>query len=242
MRKFIEKKISIVIPTLNEESNIIQLINEINNELSDIDYEIIIVDDGSTDATAKKILNEFKDNQSVKLIQRQHDKGLVQSIKFGLQSITGEYFVVMDGDRQHSPSNIKTLLSGLQENDLAIGVRNLKNLNVISIKRLFLSKFFNKILQLILSTKISDPLTGFFAGKVSLLNQKFFLLANSGFKVLLDLIFSNKKNKINIIEKEIKFNARVEGTSKLNAHVGFSFITQILSYLFNGLLSSKCDS
>ena len=111
MRKFIEKKISIVIPTLNEESNIIQLINEINNELSDIDYEIIIVDDGSTDATAKKILNEFKDNQSVKLIQRQHDKGLVQSIKFGLQSITGEYFVVMDGDRQHSPSNIKTLLT-----------------------------------------------------------------------------------------------------------------------------------
>ena len=239
MRKFIEKKISVVIPTLNEENNIVTLINEIIAELHNKDYEIIIIDDGSTDSTVSNILEKSKDHKNIKLFQRQHDRGLLQSTKFGLQAITGEYFVVMDGDRQHSASDINNLVNDLKENDLVIGIRDLKNINAISIKRLFLSKFFNKILQFILSTKISDPLTGFFAGKASLLNEKFFLLANSGFKVLLDLIFSNKKDKIKIIEKKIKFGARAEGSSKLNAHVAFSFITQILSYLFNGLISSK---
>ena len=90
-----------------------------------------------------------------------------------------------------------------------------------------------------MSVKISDPLTGFFAGKISLLNSKFFLLANSGFKVLLDLIFSNKKKNIKIFEKEILFATRETGYSKLNSQVAFSFVTQLLSYIFNGLISSK---
>ena len=239
MRKFIPEKISIIIPTLNEENNIIILINEIISQMEKKDYEIIIVDDGSTDLTVNNILDKFDKNEKVRLLQRQSDKGLVQSIKFGLQSMTGEYFVVMDGDRQHSASEINYLINELKTNDLAIGVRNLKKLDVISAKRLLLSKFFNKFLQLILSTNISDPLTGFFAGKVSLLNKKFFLLANSGFKVLLDLIFSNKEKKIKIIEKEIKFESRTDGSSKLNSQVAFSFITQILSYMFNGMISSR---
>ncbi len=239
MRKFVEKKISILIPTFNEENNIVKLVKDIRSELSNKNYEIIIIDDGSSDSTITNVLKEFNDQSNIKILQRQHDRGLVQSIKFGLQAITGEYFVVMDGDGQHSAFDINKLVNSLEKKDLAIGVRNLDKLNVISTKRLFLSKFFNKVLQFILSTKVSDPLTGFFAGKVSLLNQKFFLLSNSGFKVLLDLIFSNKKKNINIVEKEINFNARADGSSKLSAQVFFSFVTQIISYLFNGLISSK---
>ena len=239
MRKFIKEKISIIIPTFNEENNIVILIDEIIAEMTNKNYEIIIVDDGSTDLTVNNILKKFNTNEKIKLLQRQYDRGLVQSIKFGFQSMTGEYFVVMDGDRQHSASEINYLINELGANDLVIGVRNLKELDVISTKRLFLSKVFNKFLQFILSTNISDPLTGFFAGKASLLNKKFFLLANSGFKVLLDLIFSNKKNNIKITEKKIKFESRSDGTSKLNAQVAFSFITQVLSYIFNGIISSK---
>ena len=65
MRKFIQKKISVVIPTFNEENNIVTLINEIIDELNNKDYEIIIVDDGSTDATVSNILDKFKDHKNI---------------------------------------------------------------------------------------------------------------------------------------------------------------------------------
>ena len=90
--------------------------------------------------------------------------------------MTGEYFVVMDADGQHAPTDINSLVSYLDNHDLVIGVRDLKNLTQVSSKRAFFSKLINKILKFILSVKISDPLTGFFAGKISLLNSKFFFL------------------------------------------------------------------
>jgi cellulose synthase/poly-beta-1,6-N-acetylglucosamine synthase-like glycosyltransferase len=123
----------------------------------------------------------LKNNKNIKIFQREYDRGLLQSIKFALQSMTGEYFGVMDADRPHAPTDINLLVSYLDNYDLVIGVRDLKKLTQVSAKRSFLSKLFNKIIKLILSVKISDPLTGFFAGKISLLNSKFFfiILANS---------------------------------------------------------------
>jgi len=239
VRKFIRDRLSIVIPTFNEENNITLLVDDIIELMVNKDYEIFIVDDGSTDSTVKNIFKNHSNNKNIKVIQRECDRGLLQSIKFALQSITGEYFVVMDGDRQHSPNDINSLVENLQEYDLSIGVRDLKNLTQVSSIRAFLSKLFNKIIKIVLSVKISDPLTGFFAGKASLLNSKFFLLSNSGFKVLLDLIFSNKKEKIKVCEKKISFGVREDGQSKLGSQVIFSFVTQLLSYTFNGLISSK---
>ena len=239
MRKYIKERLSIILPTYNEEKNIIGLIDEIFNLIKKRDYEIIVVDDGSTDSTVNKIFNNYYNNKNIKVIQREYDRGLLQSVKFALQSMSGEHFVVMDADRQHSPSDINYLIENLNVYDLVIGVRDLKNLKQISQKRAFLSKVFNKIIKLVLSVKISDPLTGFFAGKISLLNKKFFLLSNSGFKVLLDLIFSNKNKNIKICEKEINFNPRIQGYSKLSSQVAFSFLTQLISYIFSGLISSK---
>ena len=239
MRKYIKKKISIIIPTFNEEYNIINLINNINEQFKDYDYEIIIVDDGSTDNTVENIFLEFKNNKNINVIQRELDRGLLQSIKFALQSITGEKFVVMDGDGQHSPKDIMPLIKELDHYDLSIGSRELKNMTSMSSGRVFLSKFFNSVVRTIISIKLSDPLTGFFAGRVSLLNKKFFLLTSSGFKVLLDLIYSNKSNKIKITEKKINFHSRISGDSKLGAQVMFSFMTQIISYIFRGFLPSK---
>ena len=239
MRKFIKERLSIVIPTYDEADNIKNLISEIILQFQNIDFEIIIVDDGSTDNTVESIFLNFKNDQNVKVIQREFDRGLLQSIKFALQSITGEKFVVMDGDGQHSPKDIRPLIEELDNCDLVIGSRDLKNLTSMSRTRIFLSKLFNILVSFILSAKISDPLTGFFAGRVSLLNKKFFLLTNSGFKVLLDLIFSNRSNRINIAEKIIDFHYRKTGNSKLGPQVMFSFMTQIISYIFNGFLSSK---
>ena len=239
MRRFVKNKLSIIIPTFNEADNVNKLIDEIIGEIQNKEYEIIIVDDGSTDNTVDNIFEKFNQNSRIKVIQREHDRGLLQSIKFALQSITGEFFLVMDGDGQHSPKDINLLLNELNNSDLVIGSRDLNNLNSMSKERISISKFFNQVLSIVLSIKLSDPLTGFFAGKVSILNQKFYLLTNTGFKILLDLIFSNKNKNLKISEKKINFKTRSFGESKLSPQVAFSFFTQIISYMFYGLISSK---
>lgn len=239
MRKYIKKKISLIIPTYNEENNIINLITEIIKELKNYNYEIIIVDDGSIDNTVENIFQKFENNKNIVVIQREIDRGLIQSIKFALQSISGEIFVVMDGDGQHSPKNIKPLIKELDKFDLSIGSRELKNMTSMSKTRVFLSRFFNLVVRTIISTKLSDPLTGFFAGKAALLNKKFFLLKSDGFKVLLDLIYSNKSQKIKITERKINFYSRKSGESKLGPQVMFSFMTQIISFIFRGFISAK---
>ena len=239
MRKYIKNKISIIIPTFNEANNIISLLNDLKKFLKEKDFEIIIVDDGSTDNTVNNIFLAFQNDKIIKVIQREFDRGLLQSIKFALQSITGEYFVVMDGDGQHSPNDLSKIINNIEDNDLVVGYRNLQKTNSLSSERIIFSRIFNVILRFVISKKLIDTLTGFFGGKVSLLNKKFFLLANSGFKVLLDLIFSNKKKNIKIKEVEINFRPRSDGQSKLSSQVIFSFLTQLLSYFFNGIISSK---
>ena len=146
MRKFIKNKLSIIIPTYNEAENINNLLEEIINEIKNREYEIIIVDDGSSDETVSNIFMQYNQNSNIKVIQREHDRGLLQSIKFALQSISGEYFLVMDGDGQHSPKDINVLLNELHHNDLAIGSRDLENLTSMHKSRVNLSKFFNFII------------------------------------------------------------------------------------------------
>ena len=89
MRKCIKNRLSIIIPTYNEEDNIVGLTAAIIDLMKDRDYEILIVDDASTDSTVENIFNHFSDNKNIKVFQREYDRGLLQSIKFAFQSMTG---------------------------------------------------------------------------------------------------------------------------------------------------------
>ena len=237
-RKYIKDKISVVIPIYNESKNISILINNIINELKNKNYEVIIVDDESDDGSIEEVLKISQKNEGIKVIQKMNDKGLTQSIKFGLQTITGDIFIVMDGDGQHDPKDISKMFNVIKKNDLVIGYRDLTKIRSIGQFRKKMSIFFNKFVNLLLGTNLIDPLTGFFMGKTKILKKNFFDLSNDGFKVLIDLIHVNK-NKIKISEIEINFKKREFGKSKLDSRVAFSFFTQLLSLSTFGIFSSK---
>ena len=132
MEKYIENKLSIIIPTYNEAENIVKLLKEIIAVLDNKNFEIIVVDDDSEDSTASKINNYFKNEKRIKLIQRKQKRDLVQSIKLALQTITGSNFLVMDGDGQHDPKDIPSTIKLLKNNDLVVGARNLRDIKSIS--------------------------------------------------------------------------------------------------------------
>ena len=222
--------ISIIIPTLNEEKNIFKLYEIIKKKFKCSSYEIIYVDDNSSDQTQSKILALKNQRKNTKYIFRK-ERNFFTAFLDGVKIAKGKYIVLMDADLQHSPDNINKLFLEIKKNnlDFVIGSRflkeskNYKN-SLKSVIRFMLSKFFIFIINKLFGLKVSDPLAGFFiCKKKSLKNNK--LLFKRGFKVLLDYLIVNKNN-LKIKEVPIKFNKRLHGNSKLNIKVFLLFLKQ----------------
>ena len=97
------KKISIIIPCLNEEKNIEKIHIAIKKKFKEKSYEIIFVDDDSIDGTQKEILKLNKKENNVKYIFRKKDKDLSRAFIAGVNISKSKYIILMDCDLQHDP-------------------------------------------------------------------------------------------------------------------------------------------
>jgi glycosyltransferase involved in cell wall biosynthesis len=101
-------KISLVITLLNEEDNVKPLLTNIKEALQGIDYEVILVDDGSTDKTVMNI-RQYADER-VKLVVLYRNYGQTTAMSAGIDAAQGEYIVTLDGDLQNDPADIPIML------------------------------------------------------------------------------------------------------------------------------------
>jgi glycosyltransferase involved in cell wall biosynthesis len=117
------KKLSVVVCVCNEEDNIKPLVEQITNALSNIDYEIIYVDDGSTDNSAKEIL--ALNNLFITLIEFKKNYGQSSALAAGINHAQGEYIVLLDGDLQNDPADIPMMLEIAESDkwDMVAGIR-----------------------------------------------------------------------------------------------------------------------
>lgn len=109
--------VSIVIPAKNEAENVRPLIDEIKTAMEGrFDYELIYVDDGSTDETFK-ILKSIRDEGFSKLVVLRHQQSVGQSFSVlnGARHGTGEWLVVLDADGQNDPADIPGMLTAIQQ-------------------------------------------------------------------------------------------------------------------------------
>ena len=121
---------SVILPTLNEKGNIIQLIKKIRFIFSEIqqEYEIMVVDDNSTDGTIDLVKDVAKDYDNIKLfISQDLKKNLANSIYLGIQKSKHENIIWMDADFQHPPDYIKLFHDYQKKYDIVIFSRYLKN-------------------------------------------------------------------------------------------------------------------
>lgn len=145
--------ISVVIPIYNEEENIKLLIKEIDQALQSHNYEIILVDDGSTDKTRIKVkeLNHPK----VVFIELKKNYGQSLALAAGIDFAKGNYIVTMDGDLQNDPSDILKMYEiAIKEDwDLVTGIRQNRKDNFL---RTFPSKIANWIIRKTTQLNIKD--------------------------------------------------------------------------------------
>ncbi len=237
-----KNEISIVIPTLNESENIRYLFQKIQEALSKskFTWSIIFVDDSKNDDTSEEINKIRQSNQNVFLIRRHNSMGLSSALIQGALSSDSKYIVFMDSDLQHPPIKILDLYDEIVSNkyDLVSASRFIFNNNLLNKRRYKISYLVNKILRKFFKINYDDILTGFF-----IVEKKFFFkhsknLSSAGFKLLLDLVISSKKN---ILYSEIpfEFQKRFKGESKLSNKVLIDFVLLVLDKIFGKILPAR---
>jgi dolichol-phosphate mannosyltransferase len=112
--------ISIVVPLYNEEGNVVELQNQIATALAAHDYELVLVDDGSTDATVSRVQR----GGGVRLLEFEKNAGQSAAMHAGIHAARGAVIVTLDGDLQNDPADIPAMLAKLDEgHDLVCGYR-----------------------------------------------------------------------------------------------------------------------
>ncbi len=146
-------EISVVVCVYNEAENITPMLAQIRAALQSYTYEIIYVDDGSTDET----LNNLQDQAASDLVILEFRKNYGQShaLAAGIEEARGEFIATMDGDLQNDPSDIPMMLDLLKSGnwDLVAGIRQKRQDNVI---RTFPSKIANMIIRRSSGVAIQD--------------------------------------------------------------------------------------
>lgn len=150
------KKISLIIPLLNEEESIIPLTNEIRKAIKPLEtgYEVIFIDDGSTDKSLEVIKEVCRTDRRFKYISFQKNYGKSAALQVGFQNVTGDVVITMDADLQDDPNEIPNLLSKLSEgSDLCSGWKKVRHDPFI---KKYSSRFFNFVTKVFSGIKIHD--------------------------------------------------------------------------------------
>jgi polyisoprenyl-phosphate glycosyltransferase len=150
--------LSIIIPVYNEADNIHLLFNELSLYCKG-DYEVIFVDDGSTDTTLAEVENIINNNKHYKCISLSRNFGHQNALVAGMEHSTGSVIIIMDGDLQHPPSLIPVMLDKLKKGFDVVATRRNKTENTGTIKKIMTSifyKFINVISDIKIEANVAD--------------------------------------------------------------------------------------
>ena len=148
------KELSVVIPVMNEVENIEPMIGAVSAALQGFDYEMVFVDDGSTDGTQKEIVRCA--TEQVRLIELRKNYGQSTAMTAGIDHATGKYIALLDGDLQNDPTDIPMMLEKLKIEDWDVVAGNRANRKDGMFLRKIPSKIANALIRRMTGVYIKD--------------------------------------------------------------------------------------
>lgn len=223
--------ISLIIPTFNEVDNLQIIVEKVHSifRKNDMEVEIIIVDDDSSDGTGQ-LAEELKIKFPIIVLHRKMRKGLSSAVIDGFSVATGSILGVIDADLSHDVCLVPKLVNAIKNDgiEIAIGSRYTDGGGVDKswpLKKILISRLASIPARFF--TSVKDPLSGFF-----FINKKILTgvrLNDFGFKICLEILVKAKYKLVR--EVPYTFTDRTKGESKLNWEVIFGFIFQLITLI-----------
>ena len=218
--------ISVIIPVFNEEDSIIELNNQISNAIqAKYSYELIYINDGSSD-TSKEIINNLIDeNPNIRMISFYRNRGKSDALNIGFKESIGDIVITIDSDLQDDPNEFDKLINKLNNGfDMVSGwKKNRKD----PLSKTFPSKIFNYVLRFITNIKIHDFNCGLKAYKSKVVKS---LDIYGGLHRFIPVLVKNAG--FTISEEEINHRERKFGISKYGSSRIFHGFFDLITILF----------
>lgn len=214
--------VTVVIPCCNEQEGIAQVIAELRAALAPAvpALEIIVVDDGSTDSTARVALES-----GARVLRHRSNRGYGAALKTGISSASHPINIIMDGDGTYPAQSIPALLTRLEQADMVVGARRLNGANIPLMRRPA-KWFLNRLANFMVSARIPDLNSGLRAFRRDIVLQYFPILPDQ-FSWTTTITLAMHCDKYAVAYVPIEYRAR-KGSSKIVPWDAYNFLMLIL--------------
>ena len=208
--------LSVIIPAYNEESNIASTLSEVSGFLKKkgFTYEILVVDDGSSDGTVSKAMEIVENLPEMNVIESKPNRGKGYVVREGMGVARGRYLMFMDADNATSIRELDKFLPYLEEGyDAVIGSRRLKDSEIVvpeSALRIFMGNVYIILSRILIGGRVTDFNCGFKAYKKEAAVKIFSKQKMNDWSFDTELIFLLKKFNMKIKEVPVKWEHKAD--------------------------------
>ena len=216
-------------------ANVRVLVERVTLALMGLSWELVFVDDNSPDATSAIAKKLGQRDARIRCIRRVGRRGLAGAFLEGALSSQAEFVAVMDADLQHDEALLPQMLELLtrQSADLVIGSRYVigGDAGGLSAARRSISRIATNWARRLTRTSVKDPMSGFFMVRRDLVDRIAPALSNEGFKILFDILVTERDAHLRIVELPYGFRSRKSGKSKFDVRNAVDFAALLLAKL-----------
>jgi dolichol-phosphate mannosyltransferase len=228
----------VVIPTYNEAESVVEVVDRVL--LADPRVEVLVVDDGSPDGTAKLVAGRAEGEPRVHLLERSGKQGLGAAYRAGFAwglERGFEALVEMDADMSHPPDRLPALLDGLDGADLVIGSRYVPGGRTANWSRLreAISRGGNAYVRLALGLPVHDATAGYRAYRRAVLEElPVAAVRSNGYCFQIEMAHRAWQEGFRVVEVPITFTERTAGVSKMSRQIVAEALLRVAQWALTG--------